>query len=209
MAIVEQIIHPLKKPCLMYSTRRLSIAIFLFLLANSILGQEQNKKPIELELGIAGAGAEAGYLGLYSKVNYPLSHSKKYFYCGIGLNIYADFIGEIEARSRLRNDIDMRMIPNLFIAYNNSKKNFDVSVEIPIGISIAITKGTLVNTNVNFERAYSNTEILWHYGLATSIKYKVSDKSKIGFYLFSSLVIDKAWSPPMIGLSWVKNFNTK
>jgi len=209
MAISEQIIHLMKKHCLLFLTSRLSIIFIFCLSANLLLGQDEMKKPIELELGIAGAGAEAGYLGLYSKVNYPLSHSKKYFYGGFGLTIYADFIGEIEARSKLRNDVDMRIIPNLFIAHNTTMKNFDVSVEIPIGISLAITKGTLVNTNVNFEREYSNTEVLWHYGLASSIKYKVSNKSKIGFYLFSSLVIDKAWSPPMIGLSWVKNFNSK
>lgn len=203
-----QIIHPMKKHCLMFLIKSFLAVILCCLITSYTIGQSIEKKPTELEFGFAFAGAEAAYIGVYSKVNFPLSHSKKYFYAGFGLNIYADFIGEIEPESNLKNDIDMRIIPNIFIAHNTTGKKFDISVEVPIGVSIAITKGTLINTKVGFEREYSNTEYLWHYGLATSIKYKVSAKSKIGFYLFSSLVIDKAWSPPMIGLSWIKNLGS-
>lgn len=43
--------------------------------------------------------------------------------------------------------------------------------EVPVGTSIAITKGTLINERVGFKRDYSNTELFWHYSLAFSPKY--------------------------------------
>lgn len=173
-----------------------------------MFGQTEGKNATELEVGIASAGSEAAYYGVYSKINYPLSDSKNYFYGGFGLTIYADFNGESEEQSYLKNDVDMRIIPNLFLGYNITLNKFNIAFELPIGTSIAITKGKLVNTKVDFEREYLSKNFLWHYGIGISTKYQAFDKNKIGLYGFLPLVEDDAWSPPMLGLSWIKDLGS-
>jgi len=199
----------MKKRYLMYLIKIITIAFVCIFYTNSILGQDVDKNLIEFELGLATAGSEALYYGVYSKVNFPLSKAKNYFYGGFGLTVYADFVGEITSESKLENDIDLRIIPYVFLGYNFSVRRFDFALELPVGTSIAITKGKLVNTNVGFEREYSNTNFLLHNGLGISTKYKVTDKGKFGLYLFLPINNDDAWSPPMIGLSWIKEIASK
>lgn len=191
----------MKKPCLMYLIHRI-LFVVCFFLASSSYGQDGQRNFNELEIGVVAAGAEAAYYGAYSKVNYNFSDKSNYFYAGIGLTIYADFRGEIAEQSKLENDVDMRIIPNVYLGYNVSWNKFDFGIEMPIGTSIAITRGKLVNTRVGFEREYSNSEFLLHYGLGFSVKYQLPSDNKIGIYTFQPILKDGAWSPPTYGLSW-------
>ncbi|MEM8523386.1 MAG: hypothetical protein AAGG68_02025 [Bacteroidota bacterium] len=185
----------------MYSITRL-ITVSLFSLF-AMLAKGQNNAP-EFETGIAAAGSEAFYLGGYSKYRTPISQGKNYFSFGIGMTYYFDFKGESYEKSYLKNDVDVRLIPNVFIAYDVNVKDFNFAIEVPIGASIAITKGTLVNERVNFERSYSNTEILPYFGLGLSARYRLNDYNKIGLYGFLDILKDNAWSPPMTGIGWTR-----
>lgn len=184
--------------------RRITVVFFLCFAINTYA--QDTVKNSELEVGVAVAGAEALYYGVYSKYNIPLSHKKHYFFTGLGLTTYFDFKGESTDQAKLKNDVDMRLIPYIYLGYNFNIKRFDISLELPIGTSIAITKGTLVNDKIGFERTYSNTEFLWHYGIGLSTKYRISNTNKIGISLFLPLVRDYAWSSPMVGIGWTKTF---
>ena len=182
---------------------------YLFMLSiSSVLGQ-QVRNNNELEIGGVIAGDEAFYYGFYSKYNVALTQSKHYLKGGIGLTIYFDFKGESTSQAKLKNDVDMRIIPYVFLGYNFNFNRFDLGIEVPIGASIAITKGTLVNEQIGFERTYSNTEILWHYGLALSVKYRINGKNKIGLYSFLPLVKDLAWTAPVLGIGWTTDIENK
>ena len=167
---------------------------------NNNFAQETRQNYNEFEVGGAVAGAEAFYYGVYSKYNIALTKSKHYLKAGVGLTMYFDFKGESTSQAKLKDDVDMRIIPYFYIGYNFNFNRFDVSLELPIGTSIAITKGTLVNERIGFERTYSNTEYLWHYGLALSTKYSIDNKNKIGLYGFIPMIKDIAWTSPMIGI---------
>ena len=183
--------------------RNIGVVLF-FCLANTNLAQETQQNFNEFEVGGAIAGAEALYYGMYSRYNIALTQTKHYFKAGVGLTVYFDFKGESTSQAKLKNDVDMRIIPHFYLGYNFNIKRFDVSLELPIGTSIAITKGTLVNERIGFERTYSNTEYLWHYGLALSTKYRINNKNKIGLYGFAPLVKDYAWSSPLVGIGWTR-----
>lgn len=191
----------------MYLTIKKTITIIVFLcLVKTTVAQEdslsQNNR--ELEVGVAIAGSEALYYGVYSKYDFALTQSKHYLKAGVGLTAYFDFKGESTSQAKLKNDVDMRIIPYIYLGYNFNFKRFNVSLEIPVGTSIAITKGKLINERIGFERSYSNTEYLWHYGIALSAKYRLNDKNKIGFYAVVPLVKDVAWSSPMVGIGWTR-----
>lgn len=176
---------------------------------NTTFAQETRQNNHEFEVGGAIAGAEAFYYGTYSKYHIALTQSKHYLIAGIGLTVYFDFKGESTSQAYLKNDVDMRIIPYFYIGYNFTFNRFDILIELPIGTSIAVTKGTLVNERIGFERTYSNTEYLWHYGLALSTKYSVNDNNKIGFYGFMPMVKDLAWTSPMIGIGWTRKLEFK
>lgn len=185
----------------MYSITRLTIIFISLLFVLNAKGQ--NNAP-EFETGIATAGSEAFYLGGYSRYRVPISQGKNYFSFGVGLTYYFDFKGESYEKSYLKKDVDMRLIPNIFIAYDVNVGNFNFGIEVPIGTSIAITKGTLINERVNFERSYSNTEFLPHFGIGLSARYRLNEYNKIGVYGFADLLKDDAWSPPMTGIGWTR-----
>lgn len=193
----------------MYLIIRNIWVLFSLCLVNTTFAQETRQNNSEFEVGGAIAGSEAFYYGAYSKYNIALTQSKNYLKTGIGLTVYFDFKGETTSQAYLKNDVDMRIIPYFYAGYNFTLNRFDISVELPIGTSIAITKGTLVNERIGFERTYSNTEYLWHYGLALSTKYSINDKNKIGFYGFFPLVKDFAWTSPLVGIGWTRTFKSQ
>jgi len=186
----------------MYSIIRNLVVLFFLCLANTTFAQKSPQNNSEFEVGGAIAGAEALYYGFYSRYSVPITKTNHYLKAGIGLTAYFDFKGESTNQAYLKDDIDMRIIPYFYLGYNFTFNRFDVSLELPIGTSIAITKGTLVNENIGFERTYSNAEFLWHYGLALSTKYSINNKNKVGLYGFMPLVKDLAWTSPMTGIGW-------
>ena len=174
-------------------------------LVNTSFAQETRQNNSEFEVGGAIAGFEAFYYGMYTKYNIALTQTKHYLKSGVGLTMYFDFKGESTSQAKLKDDVDMRIIPYFYLGYNFTFNRFDILLELPIGTSVAITKGTLVNERIGFERTYSNTEYLWHYGIALSAKYSINGKNKIGLYGFIPLVVDIAWTSPMIGFGWTKS----
>lgn len=193
----------------MCSITRFFKVLLLLCIANTTFTQEIQQNNSEFEGGIAIAGAEAFYYGFYSKYNIALSQTKHYFKTGIGLTTYFDFKGESTSQAYLKNDVDMRIIPYFYVGYNFSFDRFDIAFELPLGTSIAVTKGTLVNERIGFERTYSNTEYLWHYGIGLSTKYKIRDNNKIGLYGFLPLIKDFAWSSPLVGIGWTRTIKTQ
>ena len=188
--------------------RNIGTVLFLYL-ANINFAQETRQNFNEFEVGGAIAGAEAFYYGMYSRYNIALTQNKHYFKAGVGLTAYFDFKGESTSQAKLKNDVDVRIIPHFYLGYNFNIKRFDIALELPIGTSIAITKGTLVNDRIGFERTYSSTEYLWHYGIGLSTKYRIKVANKIGLNLFLPLVKDYAWSSPMVGVGWTSVLDSK
>ncbi|MEN0049329.1 MAG: hypothetical protein AAF806_19875 [Bacteroidota bacterium] len=184
----------------MCSANRFLCLVFLFF---ALYANGQNSAP-EFETGIAIAGSEAFYLGGYSKYRAPISEGKNYFSFSIGLTYYFDFRGESYEKSYLKKDVDMRLIPNVFIAYDVNLKDFNFAIEVPIGASIAIARGTLVNERVGFERDYKNVDFLPHFGIGLSARYRLNASNKIGLYGFMDILKDDAWSPPMTGIGWTR-----
>ena len=117
--------------------------------------------------------------------------------------------GESESLAYLKKAIDMRIIPAVHLGYSLNFKNLQLNFEVPIGTSIALTKGTLVNERVAFKRDYSNTELFWHYGIAFSPKYRLNKANQIGLYGFLPLVPDKASSGYLYGIGWTKSLIKK
>ncbi len=184
--------------------------IFLSLLKISFAQeQEVRQNGSEFEIGGIVADGEAFYYGVYSKYDIAITQSKHYLKAGIGLTMYFDFKGETTSQAKLKDDVDMRIIPYVYVGYNFNFKRFDISLELPIGTSIAITKGTLINERIGFKRSYSNTEYFWYFGVAVSTKYSINDKNKIGIYGSLPLVKDIAWSSPMIGIGWTIKLESK
>lgn len=95
--------------------------------------------------------------------------------------------------------MDMRIIPAVHLGYSLNFKKLQLNFEVPVGTSIALTKGTLLNERMGFKRNYSNTELFWHYGLAFSPKYRLNKNNQIGLYGFLPLVSDKASSGYLYG----------
>ncbi len=193
----------------MYSIIRNLNVLFFLGIVNITIAQETPRKNNEFEVGVALAGDEATYYGVYSKFDITLTPSKHYLKAGVGLTTYFDFSGESSSQAYLKKDVDMRIIPYLYLGYNFSFNRFNISIELPLGTSIAVTKGTLVNEKIGFERAYSNTEYLWHYGIGLSAKYKINDHNKIGFYGFYPLIKDFAWTAPLVGIGWSRMIKTQ
>lgn len=159
-----------------------------------------------LEMGIHVAGDETLFYGANAKYLMPLSQKKHHPTLSLSMTAYFDLKGESEAGAYLKKDVDMRIIPALHLGYSLNLKKVQLNFEIPVGTSIAITKGTLINERMGFDRVYSNTEFLWHYGLAFSPKYRLNKENQIGLNVFLPLVPDKAWSGYLFGIGWTKTF---
>ncbi|MFL1896633.1 hypothetical protein ACJRPK_13080 [Aquimarina sp. 2-A2] len=188
----------------MYLTIRKIITFSFFMAAFTLHSQNRNNS--SLELGILAAGYEAFYYGGYGKYNIPISQNKHHFTLGFSVIAYFDFKGESEPEAYLKNDIDMRLLPSINIGYSLNFNKIQLNFEVPVGLNFAITKGTLVNEKIGFERDFSNNETFFNYGLSFSPKYKLNSSNSIGLYSFLPLVMDKAQSGYQIGIGWTKTF---
>lgn len=182
------------------------ILISLFVGSTILFSQSKKTNQNAIEIGLIGAGDESLYYGGYGKYIMPLSQRKHYFMLGLSLATYFDFKGESEKQAYLKNDLDMRLIPAVNIGYSLNFKKVQLNFEVPIGVSIAITKGTLVNEKISFERDFSNKEVFFNYGFSFSPKYKINSSNSIGLYGFMPLINDKAQSGYQFGIGWTKTF---
>lgn len=191
----------------MYLIIRISITcLYLLFFDHAFAQQNKPSNPNSLEVGIHIAGDETLFYGVNGKFNIPLSQKKHHPILGLSMTLYADWKGESEPGAYLQNDTDTRIIPAVHFGYSLNFEKVQLNTELASGSSIAITKGTLVNERIGFERDYANTAFLWHYGLAFSPKYRINEKNLIGLYAFLPLVPDKAWSGYLFGLGWTKAF---
>ena len=190
----------------MYLKSRIIIVSLCVLFCEQAFAQNEGVNHHSLETGLLVAGAETLFYGANCKYIMPLSQKKHYPTFGINLSMYFDVKGESESGAYLKNDVDMRIIPAVQLGYALNFKRLQLNFELPVDSSVAITKGTLINERVDFERSYSNTEFLWHYGLAFSPKYRLNKTNQIGLHAFLPLVPDKAWSGYQYGIGWTKTF---
>lgn len=198
-----QLLLVLKKDLIMYFQSKKSLLILtLFITFFASAQDKTNKKSIDLGLNIAGD--ETIFYGAYGKYTMPLSQKKHHFITGVSLTAYFDFKGESTDEAYLKDDVDMRIIPNLFLGYSLNFKKIKINLEIPIGASFAITKGTLVNEKMGFERDFSNKEVFLNYGAIINPKYQVNNRNYIGLYAFIPLIEDKAQSGYQFGIGWTK-----
>jgi len=182
MATLVQQQLVLKKDLIMYfQIKKTLLIVTLFITSIASAQDTTNKKTIDFGLNIAGD--ETIFYGVYGKYSIPLSQKKHHFITGVSLTTYFDFIGESTAEAYLKDDIDMRIIPNIFLGYSLNFKKIQINFEIPIGASFAITKGTLVNEKIGFERDFSNKEVFLNYGAIINPKYQIG--IQIGLYLQS------------------------
>ncbi|MBU2973715.1 hypothetical protein [Zobellia sp. B3R18] len=188
------------------SIKTMVIILFLFF-GSALCAQKTNGNSIEI--GVLAAGDEALYYGAYGKCTLPLSQNKHHFTLGFSMVAYFDFKGESEPDAYLKNDVDMRLIPTANFGYTLNFNKIQLSAEVPIGVSFASTKGTLVNERIGFEKDFSNNETFFNYGLSFSPKYKLSSTSSLGLYSFFPLVSDKAQSGYQIGIGWTITFGHK
>ncbi|WP_276165779.1 hypothetical protein [Zobellia alginiliquefaciens] len=191
----------------MYLSIKGAVVILFLFIGSAVWAQEANTNSIEI--GVLAAGDEALYYGAYGKYTIPLSQNKNHFTLGFSMVAYFDFKGESEPDAYLKNDVDMRLIPTANFGYSLNFNRIQVNVEVPVGLSFARTKGTLVNERIGFERDFSNNETFFNYGLFFSPKYKISSTNSLGLYGFLPLVSDKAQSGYQIGIGWTKIFGYK
>lgn len=192
----------------MYSVIRIITIIGLLSISNTLYAQKtnNNNNNNSLEVGVLGAGDESLYYGGYSKFIVPLSNKINYFTISFALTAYFDFKGESEPNAYLVDDIDMRLIPTVNFGYSLNFNKVQLNFEVPIGLSYAHTRGTLVNERIGFERDYSNNEVFFNYGFSFSPKYKINNSNSIGLTTFLPFIKDKAQSGYQIGIGWTKNF---
>jgi len=190
----------------MYLASKSVIIICILFHYNTIFSQNETRISNSFQTGLIIAGDEAIYYGVYGKFSKPLSQKKHHFTLGLSFTAYFDFKGESEPLAYLKNDVDMRLLPSIGLGYTLNFKKVQLSFEIPVGASFAITKGVLVNERAGFERKYSNKEVFLNYGVSFSPKYRINSNNSIGAYVFLPLINDKAQSGYQIGLGWTKYF---
>ena len=188
----------------MCSAIRIITIIGLLSISNTLYAQKTNNN--SLEVGVLGAGDESLYYGGYSKFIVPLSDKTNHFTISFALTAYFDFKGESEPDAYLVDDIDMRLIPTVNFGYSLNFNKVQLNFEVPVGLSYAHTKGTLVNERIGFERDYSNNEVFFNYGFSFSPKYKINNSNSIGITTFLPFIKDKAQSGYQIGIVWTKTF---
>lgn len=189
----------------MYLIIKKTIIVCCVLTCNILSAQRTNNSSIEI--GAIASGYEELYYGGYTKYTIPLSQNKHHFTLALSVVAYFDFKGESEPEAYLKDDIDMRIIPTINLGYSLNFNRFQLNFETPIGLSIANTKGTLVNEKIGFERDFSNQETFINYGVSFSPKYKINNSNSIGLYGFFPLVDDLAQSGYQIGINWTKTFS--
>ena len=188
----------------MCSAIRIITIIGLLSISNTLYAQKTNNN--SLEVGVLGAGDESLYYGGYSKFIVPLSDKTNHFTISFALTAYFDFKGESEPDAYLVDDIDMRLIPTFNFGYSLNFNKVQLNFEVPVGLSYAHTKGTLVNERIGFERDYSNNEVFFNYGFSFSPKYKINNTNSIGLTTFLPFIKDKAQSGYQIGIGWTTTF---
>ncbi len=188
----------------MCSAIRIITIIGLLSISNTLYAQKTNNN--SLEVGVLGAGDESLYYGGYSKFIVPLSDKTNHFTISFALTAYFDFKGESEPDAYLVDDIDMRLIPTVNFGYSLNFNKVQLNFEVPVGLSYAHTKGTLVNERIGFERDYSNNEVFFNYGFSFSPKYKINNTNSIGLTTFLPFIKDKAQSGYQIGIGWTTTF---
>lgn len=207
MDIQAQLQMDLNKDWIMFLNKKIIIACLnSMLFFGAVNAQDVHKNHNSLEIGLNVAGAEALYYGANAKFIMPLSQKKHHSIFVLSLTSYADLKGESEAEAYLRNDMDIRIIPALHLGYSLNFKRLQLNFELPIGASIAITKGRIINEKAGFKRDFSNQEIFLHYGVAFSPKYRINQKYQIGIYGFLPLVSDKARSGYVFGIGLSRSF---
>jgi len=193
----------------MFSTINKFILTCSFLAFGLLSSQNRKTNNNSLEIGAIAAGAEELYYGGYTKYTLPLSQNKHHFTVALSLAAYFDFNGESEPEAYLKNDIDMRILPTLNLGYSLNFNRVQLNFELPVGLSLATTKGTLVNEKIGFERDYYNKETFLNYGVSFSPKFKINKTNSIGLYGFFPLVNDLAQSGYQMGINWTKTFAKK
>lgn len=193
----------------MYLKIRITIVILLLLLLFNVKAQQVLRNNKTIETGLIVAGSETLFYGVYGKYVIALTQKKHFFYFAPSLVTYFDFKGESTSEAYLRNDVDMRIVPTTNPGLSLNFGKFQFNVEAPVGISIAITKGTLVNDKIGFEQAYSNTEVFFNYGVLFAPKFRFNNKNQIGLYAFLPLFQDKAQSGYQFGIGWTITFANK
>ena len=186
-----------------------AITISCFLIGALLYSQNTKRNNDLLELGGIIAGDETLFYGGYTKFIKPLSQNKHHFTLGISLTVYFDFKGESEPDAFLKNDIDMRFIPNINLGYSLNFNKVQLNFEIPVGMNLAWAKGTLVNERIGFERDFSNKEVFFNYGLSFTPKYRINNANSIGLFGFLPWVRDTAQSGYQIGVGWTRIFDNK
>ena len=183
-----------------FQIKKTLLILTLFITSIAYAQDITNKKTIDL--GLNFAGDETIFYGAYGKFSTPLSQKKHHFITGVSLTSYFDFKGESTEGAVLKDDIDTRIIPSIFLGYSFNFKKIKLNFEIPIGASFAITKGKLVNEKIGFERDFSNKEVFLNYGVVINPKYQLNNQNYIGLYAFFPLIKDKAQSGYQFGVGW-------
>lgn len=192
----------------MYLGIRISIINLLMsmYLYNPVFAQDGALNRNSLELGILVAGDETIFYGANTKFIVPLSQKRHYPTLSFSLTTYFDLKGESESGAYLKNDVDMRIIPAVNPGYSFNFRRVQLNLELSVGASVAITKGSLINERIGFSRDYSKTALLWHYGMAFSPKYRLNKRNQVGLNGFLPLVQDKARTGYLFGVGWTKTF---
>ncbi len=159
-----------------------------------------------LELGVLGAGDESLYYGGYSKFIVPLSDKTNHFTISFALTAYFDFKGESEPDAYLVDDIDMRLMPTFNFGYSLNFNKVQLNFEVPIGLSYAHTKGTLVNETIGFERDYSNNTVFFSSVCPYSSNYNILHSHSTVLTTFLPFIKDKAQSGYQSVIGWTKTF---
>lgn len=193
----------------MYLKIKITIVFLLLLALSNVKAQEEIHIDKSVETGLIVAGSETLFYGVYGKYAIPLTQKKHFFYLAPSLVTYFDFKGESTSEAYLRNDVDMRIVPTINPGFSLNFGKFQFNFEVPVGISIAITKGTLVNDKIGFEQAYSNTEVFFNYGVLFAPKFRFNNKNQIGLYAFLPLIQDKAQTGYQFGIGWTITFANK
>ena len=186
-------------------TNILITILYLFFLTE-VRAQQELDNLKSLEIGVIIGGSETLFYGAFIKYNIPISQNRNFFYLAPTLTTYFDLKGESTSDAYLKNDVDMRIIPTINPGYSLNLGKFQLNLEIPLGASIAITKGTLVNERIGFQQSYSNTEVFFNYGFLFAPKFRLNQNKQIGLSAFLPLVKDKAQSGYQFGFGWTRNF---
>lgn len=188
----------------MYLKIRITIVFVLVLYKIHAQHALHNNKSIETNFIVAGS--ETLFYGVSGKYIMPLSQNKHYFYIAPSIVTYFDFKGESTSDAYLKHDVDTRIVPTINPGFAINFRKLQVNFEVPLGASIAITKGTLVNDRLGFEQDYSTTEIFLNYGVLVAPKFRLNSLNQIGLHAFLPLIQDKAQSGYQFGVGWSRTF---